>query len=851
MNVEQQPFCSVSDASEKVPASAADLAVWESFCRRTALGFTLAVMSISLLALIGWGTGLPILAGETSSNVPMAPAAALTFLVIGAALCFHLRLPASSPWQRGVLVIAALVALWGVVRLGELASGYSLGLEARFVRAERTIDDVPVGFMTPISGASFLLAGLALVVLVGGWSRRLGGLLTLPPVLILAINVWVLWTYLVLPTAQQLEPGQTLLSASVLYQLVKIPVAIPAAICFLALGLGLILAEGPGHFLFRHLVGSCMRARLLRAFLPSVVALVVFSTILGGVLMFTLSFDVSVTLMTFWTLAAPLLAGFLLTRIASHVGGALERAEAERNRALEAMRRAREAAEEHNRVKSQFLANMSHELRTPLTVILGYIELIQDEARQGGQDALLPDLEEVHEQGKHLLALINDLLDMSKIEADKVTLYPETFDLARVIQDVATVVRPLVDHKANTFAIELANDLGTMHTDLTRLRQCLFNLLSNACKFTDHGTIRLKVTRTQTAGKEWVALAVQDTGIGMTEEQTQKLFQPFTQADVSTTRKYGGTGLGLTITRRLCQLMGGDVLVESTLGQGSTFTIQLPGVLEATLGARSPERQPAESPGQARTGTRTILVVDDDSVTREMLTRVLAKEGYQVVAAARGEDCLRLAREIHPQAITLDVMMPGMDGWAVLSALKADAALADIPVIMLSIVDDMRLGQTLGASDYLTKPLDRSRLVAALKKWCRQPEGRLALIAEDDPSAREVLRRTLEKDNWGVVEAANGREALKCIAEQPPSVIVLDLLMPEMDGFEFLNELRQRPEGQNIPVLVVTARDLTEEERLFLNGAMLLSSRAPQVVKKGSCPIDTIPDRLRQLIESG
>jgi len=298
-------------------------------------------------------------------------------------------------------------------------------------------------------------------------------------------------------------------------------------------------------------------------------------------------------------------------------------------------------------------------------------------------------------------------------------------------------------------------------------------------------------------------------------------------------------------------MAAGDVQVDSALGQGSTFTIKLPAVLGSAQVAPPPEGLPAEPSGRTKPGTNTILVVDDEPVTREMLSRVLSKEGFQVVTAARGEECLRLARQVHPRAITLDVMMPGMDGWAVLSALKADPEVADIPVIMLSIVDDGRLGYALGASDYLTKPLDRARLVAALKKWCRQPEGRLALIAEDEPGTRDVLRRTLEKDKWTVVEATNGREALECIARQPPSVIVLDLLMPEMDGFEFLNELRQRPEGQKIPVLVVTAKELTEEERLFLNGAMLLNSRGPGILKKGTCPLDTISSRLRELLQPG
>jgi CheY-like chemotaxis protein len=363
----------------------------------------------------------------------------------------------------------------------------------------------------------------------------------------------------------------------------------------------------------------------------------------------------------------------------------------------------------------------------------------------------------------------------------------------------------------------------------------------------------LVVTRTSVAGEDWVAFTVKDSGIGMSPEQIDKLFEPFTQADLSTTRKYGGTGLGLAITRRLCQMMGGDVMVDSAPEQGSTFTIKLPAVLSSQeTGVRSEGSGSSSSltPGPCllTPSAGTILVVDDDPVIREILHRVLSKEGFGVITAARGEDGLRLARQVQPQAITLDVMMPGMDGWAVLSTLKADPALAGIPVILLSIVDDMRLGHALGASDYLVKPVDRDRLIAALKKWCKKPSAPVALIAEDDPATREVLRRTLERDGWAVVEAANGRQALECVVRQPPSVIVLDLLMPEMDGFEFLNELRRRPEGQQVPVLVITAKELTEEDRLFLNGSMLLSSSKGQIVQKASCPLNAIPARLRELL---
>lgn len=805
-------------------------------CRRVALVCALVVVGIALLALLGRATGQLVLAGQFHSDWnPMATSTAVMFFLLGFSLWWWVRWPAHPLVRWCAASVALLVILVGVGELLQAAGYLQTSLEDFLFREPaRTSRDEDPNEMSPLTAANCCLASLALLLAVwgGGWlTRRVTGGLT---AVIAFFNLWVLFCYVEV-------------KHKTLQDRIGIPVAIPTAVAWLFLGVGLVAAEGPKHFLIRPLLGSSTRALLLRSFLPATVGVVLMAGILHGSLA-THLVDLAL-LSTLWTLIAGGIVSLLILYVANRIGGRIDRAESARAHALEEMRKAREAAEQHNRAKSQFLANMSHELRTPLTVILGYIELIQDEVRQEGHEALLPDLAEVHSQGKHLLTLINDLLDMSKIEADKVALYPETFDLAGMVRDVATVVRPLAEKNANTLEVQTPDGLGTMHTDLTRLRQCLLNLLSNACKFTEKGQIRVAVTRTAIAGEEWIVFSVKDTGIGLTEEQLQKLFEAFTQADLSTTRKYGGTGLGLVITRRLCQLMGGDITVASVPAQGSIFTIKLPAVLSLARAEGTTGRQPADGTGQAETDSNTILVVDDDPVMRELLNRVLSKEGFNVVTAARGEECLRLAEKVRPRAITLDVMMPGMDGWAVLSTLKANRQLADIPVIMLSIVDDMRLGQALGASDYLTKPLDRTRLVAALKKWCNNSSTRrVALIAEDDPATRDVLRRTLEKDGWAVVEAANGREALECVRQRPPSVIVLDLMMPEMDGFEFLNQLRQQPEGQKIPVLVVTAKDLSEEERLYLNGSMLLSCYGPHLVQKGSGPLDTIPSRLRELL---
>ncbi len=500
----------------------------------------------------------------------------------------------------------------------------------------------------------------------------------------------------------------------------------------------------------------------------------------------------------------------------------------ERRRAEEEVAKAKEAAETANKTKSLFLANMSHELRTPLNAILGYSEMLQEEAVERKlEDEFGGDLKKINAAGKHLLALINDILDLSKIEAGKMELFLESFDLAELIDEVASTIRPLVEKNANTLLIERAPDLGAIHADQIKVRQGLFNLLSNAVKFTHEGTITLNAGRERMDGSEWIVFRVTDTGIGLSPEQIVKLFQDFTQADASTTRKFGGTGLGLALTRRFCQMMGGDVTVHSVPGEGSVFTIKLPAVVseakpEAAAKAAETVNASAEIMGgegaEPLPPASCVLVIDDDAVQRDLIQRFLSKEGFCVRTAAGGAAGLRLARQLRPVAITLDVMMPDMDGWSVLTALKADADLRDIPVVMLTMVDDPARGFTLGAADYATKPVDRARLSQLLKKYtCPHPPCPVLLV-EDDPATREVTRAILEKEGWKVSVAENGRVALECMERERPSVILLDLIMPEMDGFEFAAQVRRHPEWRSIPIVVLTARDLSAEERRRLNG---------------------------------
>jgi PAS domain S-box-containing protein len=390
----------------------------------------------------------------------------------------------------------------------------------------------------------------------------------------------------------------------------------------------------------------------------------------------------------------------------------------------------RRVAEEANAAKSHFLASMSHELRTPLNAILGYSEMMQEEAEEGGYTTLVPDLQRVQAAGRHLLNLINEVLDLSKIEAGKMELYLETVDLAKLMNDVATTVKPLIERNGNRLELIQRNEPGSMQADATRLRQVLLNLLSNAAKFTEKGVITLESERVNGS----MIFRVRDTGVGMTPEQVGRLFEAFTQADKSTSSKYGGTGLGLALSRKFCQLMGGNVTVTSEPGKGSTFTATIPL-------ATTPDVSTSQEPDSETLGS--ILVIDDDAAARNLLSRILGKEGYRVVEAASGEAGLRMAAEQQPSAITLDVVMPGMDGWAVLSALKSDPAVSGIPVIMLTIMDEKHLGYMLGADEYLTKPINRKRLAAAIEKFA------------GGKSAGGQLDKALAKEGWNVAEPDN------------------------------------------------------------------------------------------------
>ena len=476
---------------------------------------------------------------------------------------------------------------------------------------------------------------------------------------------------------------------------------------------------------------------------------------------------------------------------------------------------ARADAQKANETKSQFLANMSHELRTPMNAVIGYSEMLEEEAEDEGLTDFIPDLKKIQSAGRHLLELINGILDLSKIEANKMELYLETGDVARLVDGAVSTVKPLAEKNGNTLTIEKDENLGQMHVDRTKVRQALLNLLSNAAKFTDEGTIRLAVHRSTLQGQDWLEFAVSDSGIGMNEAQLAKLFQPFTQADASTTRKYGGTGLGLTISKHFCEMMGGTIEVQSAPGRGSTFTIRLPAVAtDSTVQSAAADEANNPDKQQARNvaGKPTVLVIDDDATIRDIMRKVLTREGFHVVTASGGEEGLRLARQIRPVAITLDVLMPDMDGWMVLSKLKSDPELADIPVVMQTIVDDKKTGYALGASEYVTKPVDRARIASILSRFSGPSDSNAIMIVEDDIEVMRLLREQLRKEGFEVIEARTGRDALGLLHKQTPRMILLDLLMPEIDGFDVLEKIRANPEWQSIPVVILTGKDLSDDD---------------------------------------
>ena len=508
----------------------------------------------------------------------------------------------------------------------------------------------------------------------------------------------------------------------------------------------------------------------------------------------------------------------------------------------EQLREAKALAEQASAAKSDFMANMSHELRTPMNAILGYSEMLMEDAEDAELTEMVADLGKINAAGKHLLELINAVLDLSKIEAGRMDLHVESFALASLLDEVAAVAGPLISKNGNTFVQDWDESLGTIESDATKIRQALFNLLSNAAKFTSKGTVTLAAERMGEGADERIRLAVSDTGRGIPADKLEHVFEEFAQAEETTTRDFGGTGLGLSLTRRLSRLMGGDVILESEFGVGSTFTIDLP--VRAADAARSHARADLTSQHPTPEGDDDgwhVLVIDDDLHSRDLLTRALEGAGYQVVTASGGRRGVQLARKLHPALITLDILMPEIDGWTTLSELKADPDTRDIPVVMLSIAPDEDRGYMLGAVESLTKPVERKLLHEVVNRYIERGRAAHVLIVDDDEGSRNLLARYAAAEGWKYSTADTGLAALASIEEEAPDLVLLDLMMPVMDGFEFVEQIQAREQYRHIPIVVVTAMNLTAEDQARLRGSV------ERVIEKGHSTAEELLRYVREL----
>jgi len=469
------------------------------------------------------------------------------------------------------------------------------------------------------------------------------------------------------------------------------------------------------------------------------------------------------------------------------------------------METARDEARDASDQKTKFFANMSHELRTPLNAILGYGEMLYEDCEDLGYDDLLPDLKKITSSGSHLLSLINNILDLSKIEAGKMELFVTSFEIENMIQTIKDVSEPLAAKNDNGFVINLDGAMGSMSQDETKLRQCLTNFLSNGFKFTKNGTVTLD-----------------------------------TQAERSTSANYGGTGLGLPISKKFAEMMGGDVIVTSEEGVGSVFTMSVP--------RECPEYSEDDVKGNVinlDAQDNLVVLVDDDVAMHDLIKRTISKLNLTLLGATNSEKGMELIREVKPKLILLDVLMPGRDGWSLLKECKTDKDLKDIPVIMISQLNQSNLASSLGANDYLTKPIDRSHFINTLKRILgNDTQDKKVLVIDDDKDVRELLSRLLKDAGYRPIDARDGKEGLERTKDEP-ALIILDLEMPRMDGFEFLdNYIKDVPEEQRAPVLVFSGKDLTDVQE------DLLKERVVGLVKKDDVSMENLSKMIQGIVKS-
>jgi len=487
------------------------------------------------------------------------------------------------------------------------------------------------------------------------------------------------------------------------------------------------------------------------------------------------------------------------------------RAIAEEHQAMtDELVRARDAALEGSRAKTAFLNNMNHELRTPLHTIIGYADLLIEDCPNLTPDQITQDLKKVLTAGVHLLGLINDVLDLARIEDGKMQLTATRFAVSPAIDAVVAAVQPLARERNNQLSVHCSPSIGEMFNDEQRFRQVLSNLLSNASKFTENGSITVHASTLLRNEVPHLLVSIADTGIGIAAAQMNQLFQPFTQADASPTRRYGGNGLGLAISRRLCQMMGGEIHVASTPGLGSIFSVMIPGIAPAgptTTRTTSLPRHTAP----------TLLAVLDPIVSGHRVTEPLSIAGFRVVTATSSDEACALAHAETPLMVAVDLGTARPSGWEVVAAFKADPVLNHIPVVVTTLNSPHEPALALQATECFIKPVDWDRFEATLNRFMLGASERRILVVDDDIDASDIARRLLELEGWTVETAANGREALDRLSNNIPALIIVDLVMPVMDGFSFVEHLQTTPQYRDIPTIVLSALSLTPEEHCRLN----------------------------------
>ncbi len=543
-------------------------------------------------------------------------------------------------------------------------------------------------------------------------------------------------------------------------------------------------------------------------------------------------------------LAGPFTPGFGTDEISrvqqfmTAVAAALDRA-----RLLERLKETNAQLQEANKHKSVFLASMSHELRTPLNAILGFSELLID--APDGQHPMatrLRFLEQIHSSGQHLLGLINDILDLSKIEAGQMELRLQTVLITEVVEQVRNIVEPLAAQKDIRLAAD-ASGIGEIEADAGKFKQMLLNLVSNAIKFTPAGgSISISGHRLSDA----VEVSVADTGIGIAQKDQARIFHEFQQVDSGVDRQQQGTGLGLTLTRRFARLHGGDVRVDSEPGKGSVFTIHMP-LRASQQGQEVESLEVSDASANDHAASPLVLVVEDDPPASELLARQLERAGFRTAIVRNGTDAVSKARELKPAAITLDILLPGLDGWEVLTRLKRDETTSSIPVIVISVVDNPDLGIALGAVDYFVKPVPAKDLIARLRRFKFGTNGAgektQILVVDDERANREWLTEILEPAGFGVISAVGGREAIELARTRNPDLVLLDLMMPDVSGFDVVEALRSDKTTSKTPIMVLTAKDLTDADKQQLNG------RVSSILQRGSTGAADLIGMLRQVVD--